>query len=91
MDGSEITEREDYLAFVKRGGIGEYSFLAEQYQADREIVLAAVPSCGYNLCGAAAEYKAEREIVLAAVETDGRALMHAAEECKGDHHIVLAA
>ena len=43
------------------------SYLSHKYQADKEVVLAAVAEDGYALQHAAAEMQADTEVVLAAV------------------------
>eukprot|EP00971_Amphidinium_carterae_P037305 733273-Amphidinium_carterae.1 len=64
MGGLLSTEREHTLADVRRNR--HLEDLPARYQADREIVLAAVKQNGYVLHMAAEECKADHEIVLAA-------------------------
>eukprot|EP00971_Amphidinium_carterae_P323248 6423990-Amphidinium_carterae.1 len=90
MDGSESTEREEYLAEVRRNGFSP-GRLWEQFKGDCEIVLAAVQKNGAALQCATEECKADPEIALAAVQEYGLALQYATEKCKADRHIVQAA
>ena len=64
---------------------------APLFQADREVVLAAVEQDGFALRYAAAELLSDAEIVLAAVRRDGWALSVAAPELLANRDIVLAA
>jgi len=62
-----------------------------RFQADREMVIAAVMRNGWALEYASAELQADKEVVLAAVTKNAGALMYASAELKADKEIVLAA
>eukprot|EP00971_Amphidinium_carterae_P347940 6490235-Amphidinium_carterae.2 len=64
---------------------------ARCFQADREIVLAAVSQNGIALQYASAELRRDRHIVHTAVRDVGIALEYAAEELQADRKIVLSA
>ena len=63
-------------------------FAAEELQADRKIVMAAVCQGGYALQYATEELKGEREIVMAAVSQNGAALRYATKGLKNDEEIL---
>lgn len=63
----------------------------KKFNADKEIVLAAVKNDGLALEYACEELRADREIVLTAVKNDSLALRFACEKFKSDREIVLAA
>mmetsp|Transcript_42736 Transcript_42736/g.91695 ORF Transcript_42736/g.91695 Transcript_42736/m.91695 type:complete len:465 (+) Transcript_42736:125-1519(+) len=58
---------------------------------DREIVLEAVLSCGFELANASEELRDDKEIVMAAVQQHGLALEYAHERWRSDREVVLAA
>jgi len=83
-------ERQAALRGIQEGRV-ELEDVDEEWQADREIVLAAVKLDGHAILYAAPEMRLDREIVLAAVTESGLALRHMnADMCK-DRDIVLTA
>jgi len=65
--------------------------VAEQFQHDREVVLAAMRAKGTQLRDAAEEFRRDREVVMAAVSSNGSALRFAADSLKRDQEVVLTA
>jgi hypothetical protein len=63
----------------------------EYWKSDKDVILAAVQTCGFALAETTAELTADKTIVLAAVKTDGRALMHAAACLADDEDVVRTA
>lgn len=63
----------------------------EEYENDKDVMLAAVNIDGNALEHASEELKCDKDIVQAAVSNDGYALQYASEELKNDRDIVLAA
>ena len=63
----------------------------DSFQADREVVLAAVRNSGTSLKYASEALKDDREVVLEAVRNNGIALKYASDTLKADHEVVLEA
>ena len=63
----------------------------DSFQADREVVLAAVRNSGTSLKYASEALKDDREVVLEAVRNNGIALKYASDTLKDDHEVVLEA
>ena len=61
------------------------------FQADHEVVLAAVRNSGTSLKYASEALKDDREVVLEAVRNNGIALKYASDTLKADHEVVLEA
>ena len=61
------------------------------FQADHEVVLAAVRNSGTSLKYASEAIKDDREVVLEAVRNNGIALKYASDTLKADHEVVLEA
>ncbi|SVC90979.1 uncharacterized protein METZ01_LOCUS343833, partial [marine metagenome] len=63
----------------------------DSFQADREVVLAAVRNSGTSLKYASEALKDDREVVLEAVRNNGIALKYASDTLKADREVVLEA
>mgnify|MGYP000052929777 FL=1 len=63
----------------------------DSFQADHEVVLAAVRNSGTSLKYASEALKDDREVVLEAVRNNGIALKYASDTLKADHEVVLEA
>ncbi|MDA9872406.1 DUF4116 domain-containing protein [Candidatus Thioglobus sp.] len=63
----------------------------DSFQADHEVVLAAVRNSGTSLKYASKALKDDREVVLEAVRNNGIALKYASDTLKADHEVVLEA
>ena len=63
----------------------------DSFQADHEVVLAAVRNSGTSLKYASKALKDDREVVLEAVRNNGIALKYASDTIKADHEVVLEA
>jgi len=67
-----------------------YAHLA-RFEADHDVMLAAVSLAGEALAYASDELRQSRDIVLAAVRRDGEALGYASYDLRADHEIVQTA
>lgn len=74
-----------------RAGLVRLGDVSASYQADRDIVLAAVGRGEEVLQHAASELRSDREVVLAAVQKHGQSLKHASENLRRDDNVVKAA
>ncbi|CAE7365281.1 CPK26 [Symbiodinium natans] len=73
------------------GGWLSLQDLSEELRGDREIVLAAVESCGWALEFASSLLRTDPSVVLRAVRSDALALEFASEALRRDSGIVLEA
>ena len=85
---SQITEREDALASVRKSGVRALENVSDELKADSSFMLDAFNYCGFKY--APDKLKADKHFMLAAAKLDGNALEYVSDELKKDIDIVLA-
>lgn len=85
-------DKEFILQFMQKEGNGMYYVrgVSERLKQDREVVLAAVKSCGEVLIFVPDELKNDREIVIEAVKSNATAIAYIGEKLKEDDVSILA-
>ena len=85
----ELRKDKELVLFAMRQG-GWLQFVPF-FQNDRDVVLAAVRSCGVSLEFASEALQNDKDIVLAAMQENGYGLQYASEALRDDEEIVSAA
>eukprot|EP00927_Polykrikos_kofoidii_P061068 TRINITY_DN55961_c0_g1_i1.p1 TRINITY_DN55961_c0_g1~~TRINITY_DN55961_c0_g1_i1.p1 ORF type:complete len:519 (-),score=120.19 TRINITY_DN55961_c0_g1_i1:335-1891(-) len=91
FEAHDLKKLKNFIIGVVKSEGRAFEHVGEEFQADPEVLLAALSSYGRALQYASQELRSCPETVLAAVKTNGSALQFASQALRGDRELVIAA